>query len=128
MNAGERLRHQIDAASLVDQLGDLIWDPEIPIEKMDRVVHLLQATVDELAEDAASAHGAGSKLPARTRQTLAFVRSYHEAFGYAPSIRDIQEAIGAVSPSTAAYHVKRLEEEGFLISQPGIPRSLIVVK
>ena len=32
--------------------------------------------------------------------------------GYAPSVREIGEAVGLKSPSTVHFHLKRLQEQG----------------
>ena len=34
--------------------------------------------------------------------------------GYAPSVREICEAVGLKSPSTAHFHLKRLQEQGLI--------------
>ncbi len=49
------------------------------------------------------------------RDTLEFLRSYISDRGYAPTLRDIAEHIGVKSPSTAHFHLERLEQKGFLV-------------
>ena len=34
--------------------------------------------------------------------------------GYAPSVREIGEAVGLKSPSTVHFHLKKLEEQGLI--------------
>jgi len=48
------------------------------------------------------------------RQTLEFLRNFLADKGYAPSLRDIADFIGVRSPSTAHFHLERLENKGFI--------------
>jgi repressor LexA len=48
------------------------------------------------------------------RQTLEFLRNFLSEKGYAPSLKDIAEFIGVKSPSTAHFHLERLENKGFI--------------
>lgn len=48
-------------------------------------------------------------------KTLSFLRNFIEDKGYAPTLKEICLHIGAKSPSTAHFHLSRLEEKGFLL-------------
>jgi repressor LexA len=48
------------------------------------------------------------------RQTLEFLRNFLADKGYAPSLKDIADFIGVKSPSTAHFHLERLENKGFI--------------
>jgi repressor LexA len=48
------------------------------------------------------------------RQTLEFLRNFLAEKGFAPSLKDIAEFIGVRSPSTAHFHLERLENKGFI--------------
>lgn len=48
------------------------------------------------------------------RQTLEFLRNFLADKGYAPSLKDIADFIGVKSPSTAHFHLERLEDKGFI--------------
>jgi repressor LexA len=48
------------------------------------------------------------------RQTLEFLRNFLAEKGYAPSLKAIAEFIGVKSPSTAHFHLERLENKGFI--------------
>jgi repressor LexA len=48
------------------------------------------------------------------RQTLEFLRNFLADKGYAPSLKDIADFIGVRSPSTAHFHLERLENKGFI--------------
>ena len=48
------------------------------------------------------------------RQTLEFLRNFLAEKGFAPSLKDIADFIGVKSPSTAHFHLERLENKGFI--------------
>lgn len=48
------------------------------------------------------------------RQTLEFLRNFISDKGYAPTLKDIASYIGVRSPSTAHFHLSRLEDKGFI--------------
>lgn len=56
------------------------------------------------------------------------VRAYIERNGYPPSIRDIQDALGFASPSTAHVHVRALVKKGYLQMDKGKCRTMKVVE
>jgi repressor LexA len=51
-------------------------------------------------------------LTARQGRILEFIREWVEQYGYPPSVREIGEAVGLVSPSSVAYQLKELERKG----------------
>jgi len=65
-------------------------------------------------------------LTARQRRILEFIRNWVEQYGYPPSVREIGEAVGLVSPSSVAYQLKALETKGFLRRDPNRPRAVDV--
>jgi repressor LexA len=65
-------------------------------------------------------------LTARQRRILEFIRDWVERYGYPPSVREIGEAVGLVSPSSVAYQLKELERKGFLRRDPNRPRAVDV--
>lgn len=68
----------------------------------------------------------GTDLSPRQRKILAFIRDWVERHGYPPSVREIGEAVGLVSPSSVAYQLKELERKGFLRRDPNRPRAVDV--
>jgi hypothetical protein len=68
----------------------------------------------------------GGELTARQRRILEFIRNWVERHGYPPSVREIGEAVGLVSPSSVAYQLKELEKKGFLRRDPNRPRAVDV--
>jgi repressor LexA len=65
-------------------------------------------------------------LTARQRRILEFIRDWVEQYGYPPSVREIGEAVGLVSPSSVAYQLKELEKKGYLRRDPNRPRAVDV--
>jgi repressor LexA len=48
------------------------------------------------------------------RRTLEFLRSFINTNGYGPTLKDIANSIGVRSPSTAHFHISRLEDKGYI--------------
>jgi len=48
------------------------------------------------------------------RRTLEYLRSFISTNGFGPTLKDIASFIGVRSPSTAHFHVSRLEDKGFI--------------
>jgi repressor LexA len=68
----------------------------------------------------------GTDLTARQRRILEFIREWVSLHGYPPSVREIGEAVGLVSPSSVAYQLKELEKKGYLRRDPNRPRAVDV--
>jgi repressor LexA len=67
-----------------------------------------------------------NELTARQRRILEFIRNWVDRHGYPPSVREIGEAVGLVSPSSVAYQLKEMERKGFLRRDPNRPRAVDV--
>jgi repressor LexA len=65
-------------------------------------------------------------LTARQRRIIDFIRDWVERHGYPPSVREIGEAVGLVSPSSVAYQLKELERKGLIRRDPNRPRAVDV--
>ncbi len=65
-------------------------------------------------------------LTNRQRRILDFIRDWVREHGYPPSVREIGEAVGLVSPSSVAYQLKELEKKGHLRRDPNRPRAVDV--
>ena len=50
---------------------------------------------------------------------LEFVNAFVQEHGFAPSVREIGEAVGLRSTASVSYHLQQLQEKGFLQS-PGV--------
>lgn len=68
----------------------------------------------------------GTDLTKRQRGILDFIREWVSDHGYPPSVREIGEAVGLVSPSSVAYQLKELERKGYLRRDPNRPRAVDV--
>jgi len=55
-----------------------------------------------------------STLAPVQRATLEYLRNYLAEHGYGPTLKDIADHIGVKSPSTAHFHLERLESKGFI--------------
>jgi repressor LexA len=82
-----------------------------------RSVSPAAATERDLAE---------ADLSGRQRRILTVIRDWVEQHGYPPTVREIGEAVGLVSPSSVAYQLKELERKGFLRRDPSRPRAVDV--
>ncbi len=67
------------------------------------------------------------ELTARQRQVLDFIRCEIHRRGFPPSVREIGEAVGLSSSSTAHSHLAALEAKGFIRRDPTKPRALEVL-
>ena len=67
--------------------------------------------------------GSGDLTP-RQRRILAFVRLYRNRNGRPPTLREVTAGCGLAAQSAAAYHVGRLEAEGYLLRERRIARGL----
>jgi len=68
---------------------------------------------NSLLDKTAKAFKSHSLAPVQ-RQTLEFLRSFIVDNGFAPTLKDIAQFIGVRSPSTAHFHLSRLENKGFI--------------
>lgn len=65
-------------------------------------------------------------LTPRQRKILDFIRETVDRRGYPPTVREIGEAVGLVSPSSVAYQMGVLERKGYLRKDPNRPRAVDV--
>jgi len=49
------------------------------------------------------------------REILAFIAQWHQRERTYPTVREIQEGLGISSPSVVDYHLRRLEEAGYIV-------------
>ncbi len=61
------------------------------------------------ATSASPADLPNTDLSSRQKRILAVIRDWVEQHGYPPTVREIGEAVGLVSPSSVAYQLKELE-------------------
>jgi repressor LexA len=65
-------------------------------------------------------------LTERQQRILDFIRETVERHGYPPTVREIGEAVGLVSPSSVAYQMGVLQRKGYLRKDPNRPRAVDV--
>ncbi|MBU2539746.1 transcriptional repressor LexA [Patescibacteria group bacterium] len=63
-------------------------------------------------------------LTKRQKQVLDFIKDYTKKRGYSPSLEDIKRKLKIVSVSTAHFHVKKLQELGYLNKEENKPRAI----
>lgn len=64
----------------------------------------------------------------RQSQILDFIKQYIQSHGYAPTLRDIANALGLSSLATVHEHLAALENKGFLIRKAGKSRAMELTK
>jgi repressor LexA len=77
-------------------------------------------------DDTAFEHLDTSVLPPRQRQILAAIRDSVVRHGYAPSTREIGQAVGLRSASAVSRHLQALEDRGFLRRSDSVSRPIDV--
>ena len=66
------------------------------------------------------------RLTRRQAQILDYLRQSLRERGFAPSIREIGEAVGLSSSSTVHTHLRTLEARGHILRHPSKPRSIML--
>ncbi len=68
------------------------------------------------------------RLTSRQREVIAFIREHQTEHGYAPTIREIGDALGIRSTNGVNDHLKALERKGRIRRTPGASRALRVLE
>ncbi len=71
-------------------------------------------------------HLDASALPVRQQRILVVIRDWAARHGYAPSVRQIGDAVGLRSASSVSRHLASLEEKGFLRRGASVSRPIDV--
>ncbi len=64
----------------------------------------------------------------KERQLLDFITQFIQRYGYAPTLKEIGEALGTSSPATVHEHLDRLRQKGFIRKLDGTARGIEIVK
>lgn len=64
----------------------------------------------------------------RERQVLEFVAQFSQRYGFAPTLKEIAEALGMSSVATVHEHIDHLREKGYLKKIDGAARGLELVE
>jgi repressor LexA len=67
-------------------------------------------------------------LYTKERQLLEFITQFIQRYGYAPTLKEIGEALGMNSPATVHEHIDRLRQKGFIKKLDGTARGIEIVK
>ena len=65
-------------------------------------------------------------LTKKQKQVLNFIEKYKNKNDYAPSLEEIKKHLKLASVSTAHYHIKKLQEGGYLKKEKNQPRGIAV--
>ena len=68
------------------------------------------------------------KLTGRQREVIAFIRGHQAEHGYAPTIREIGDAMGISSTNAVNDHLKALERKGRIRRTPGASRAIRILE
>ena len=68
------------------------------------------------------------ELTHRQKKALKFIRWFIETRGYAPTVRELAEAMGIVGPSNGAYYMDILERKSYIVRAKGKSRALRVIR
>lgn len=63
----------------------------------------------------------------RRKAILKFLRTYIKKNGFAPTIQEIADGVQLVSPNATRNHLRKLEEQGYIIMKPRIARAISLV-
>ena len=66
------------------------------------------------------------QLTLKQQQIYDYIRSFTQAHGYPPSVREIGEHMGLKSPSTVHFHLKGLRAAGLITQAEGKTRAISV--
>lgn len=67
-------------------------------------------------------------FPTRSDLVFDYLRQYITAHGWAPTLREIGEAVGISSTSVVVWHLKRLQREGRIERGTGRQRAIRVLR
>ena len=69
----------------------------------------------------------GSDLTARQRMIIRVIGDSVQRCGYAPTMREIGEAVGLASASSVSYQLSELVKKGYLSRGAGRPRTAVIL-
>ena len=69
-------------------------------------------------------NAADTRTHATKEAVFSFISAFWREHNYAPSIREIAEAVGVASPSTVHFHLNQLKRDGLITFDAGKSRSI----
>ena len=67
------------------------------------------------------------KMTEREEQILYGIMRYQNRYGFAPSVRELCMIVGLASTSTVYWHLKNLEQKGYLSRRECTSRAIAVL-
>ncbi|MBB6446430.1 LexA family protein [Bacillus benzoevorans] len=67
-------------------------------------------------------------LTKKQREVLEIIENLMNAKGFAPTVREIRDAVHLASVSTVYTHMEKLKEKGYITWEPSQPRTLRILK
>lgn len=68
------------------------------------------------------------ELTDRQKQCLKAIDTYKRSQGYAPSVRQLCEALGGIGTNAVFNHLIALEVKGYIKRDPAVARSIQILK
>ena len=69
-----------------------------------------------------------TRLTARQREGLDWIRAFHARKGYAPSVRELGDGLHMLSPNAPQQLLKALERKGAIRRDGGLSRTIVLVE
>jgi repressor LexA len=67
-------------------------------------------------------------LSTRQRDVLTAIQRHQRHHEYAPTVRELCDAVGVTSPNTIAHHLDALQRKGYIRRHDGLARSIEVLR
>ncbi|HSK23784.1 MAG TPA: hypothetical protein VK906_11435 [Egicoccus sp.] len=64
-------------------------------------------------------------LTHRQREVLDALEHFYDRHGYAPTLRELADALDLASPSTVLTHIRELERHGKIVREAGLSRTTL---
>lgn len=68
------------------------------------------------------------ELTKKQLATLEFISKFIDEHKYSPTVREVASGLGLSSTSSAKFHLKHLEEAGYISNVPGISRAITILQ
>jgi repressor LexA len=67
------------------------------------------------------------KMNSKQKEILKIIKDSWQAFGYAPTIREIAISIGVKSPRAVSFHLEQMEKNGYIRRTPEGSRNIVII-
>jgi repressor LexA len=108
-----KIREALNVALSIDTLDYCTCDCDWIDWSSDKCGYCtLQDALREL--DCAESQGKTGHPSQRQRRLLVFIDQYHSEHGYPPTLREMSRALDDCATSTISWHLRRLEQMGYV--------------